>query len=141
MGANRFFWPQELLDQWIVEEKIVLEGEQLTILEENSTYQLDQAIYFVKDVGDGSDHYKLVGRVKNKNVLDEMEAEHYMDSVLIGDSAYEVVTGFAGSPKVAAAAESQKQLTNITGAIASQTGDEAEVDDRELLARFLIDNL
>ena len=32
MGANRFFWPQELLDQWIVEEKIVLEGEQLTIL-------------------------------------------------------------------------------------------------------------
>ena len=141
MGANRFFWPQELLDQWIVEEKIVLEGEQLTILAENSTYQLDQAIYFIKDVGDGSDHYKLVGRVKNKNVLDEMEAEHYMDSVLIGDSAYEVVTGFAGAPKVSAAAESQKQLTNITGAIASQTGDEAEADDRELLARFLIDNL
>ena len=92
-------------------------------------------------MGDGSDQYKLVGRVKNKDVLDEMEAEHYMDSVLIGDSAYEVVTGFAGVPKVTAAAESQEQLTNIKGAIASQTGDEAEADDRELLARFLIDNL
>jgi hypothetical protein len=141
MGANQFFWPQELLDQWIVEEKIVLEGEQLTILEENRTYLLNQAVYFIEDVGDGSDQYKLVGRVKNKGVLEEMEAEHYMDSVLIGDSAYQVVSGFAGAPEAKIAEQIQKKSSDITGAIASQTGDETDVDDRELLARFLIDNL
>ncbi len=141
MEANRFFWPQELLDQWIVEEKIVLEGEQLTILEENRAYLLNQAIYFVEDVGDGDDQYKLVGRVKNMGVLEEMGAEHYMDSVLIGDSAYQVVTGFAGAPQANAAQQVQAGSPDISDAIAAQTGDEGEADDRELLARFLIDNL
>ena len=141
MGANRFFWPQELLDQWIVEEKIVLEGEQLTIIEENRNYLLDQAIYFAEDVGDGADQHKLVGRVKNVEALEGMGAEHYMDSVLIGDSAYQVVTGFAGLPESRDAEQTQNKSSDISGALASQTGDETDVDDRELLARFLIDNL
>jgi hypothetical protein len=102
---------------------------------------LDQAIYFAEDVGDGTDQHKLVGRVKNVAALEGMGAEHYMDSVLIGDSAYQVVTGFAGSPESRDAEQTQNKSSDITGAIASQTGDETDVDDRELLARFLIDNL
>ncbi|MCP4198339.1 MAG: hypothetical protein GY762_14410 [Proteobacteria bacterium] len=102
---------------------------------------MNQAIYFAEDVGDGGDQYQLVGRVKNVEVLEGMGAEHYMDSVLIGDSAYQVVTGFAGAPEAKDAEQTQSKPTDISGAIATQTGDETDVDDRELLARFLIDNL
>ena len=136
MRPNRFFWPQEVLDQWLVDEKIVIDGQELKILAENLAYQLDQAVYFVRDVGDGSDPHQLVGRVKDLVAIEEMGAEHYMDSVLIGDTAYEVVTGFAGVP-----ATVDRAVGDIQGAIASQTGDDSEAEDKELLARFLIENL
>ena len=37
-----------------------------------------------------------MGKVKTKVQLDELEAEHYMDSVICGDVAYQVVEGFLG---------------------------------------------
>ncbi|MCP4601032.1 MAG: hypothetical protein GY847_10990 [Proteobacteria bacterium] len=141
MGVNRFFWPQELLDQWMVEDKILLDGEQLTIVENGRTYQVKQAVYFSADVGDGQDSYELVGRVKEISILDKMNAEHYMDSVLIEDSAYQVVPGFAGEPLIEIKKEAGERASDISCAIASQTGEEDEIDDRELLARFLIENL
>ena len=140
MGVNRFFWSQELLDQWIVEEKIVLEGERLTLSEENRTFKVKQAVYFTDDVGDGNDVHDLVGCVKEIHTLEEMGAEHYMDSVLVGDSAYQVVPGFTGEPVVEKMPDIKSSAPDIEGAIASHAGEE-EVDDRELLARFLIENL
>lgn len=141
MGANRFFWSQELLDQWIGEERILLEGERLTIIEENRSYRLSQAVYFIKDVGDGKDGHRMVGRVKELSALAEMGAEHYMDSVLIGESAYQVAQGFTGARDVSAAEKPRGKSGDISGAIAKHTGDETDADDRELLARFLIENL
>ncbi len=127
MEVSRLFWPQELLDQWIVEEKIVLEGERLTIPSENRAYRVKQAVYFTTDVGSGEDAHKLVGRVKAICELEKMGAEHYMDSVLIEDSAYQVVTGFLG-----------EQFPTDRQQAASTENDS---DDKELLARFLIENL
>ena len=143
MGVNRFFWPQELLDQWIVEEKITLDGQKLTLIDENRIYDVQQAIYFTSDVGDGKDHYKLIGRVKEKSTLESMNGEHYMDSVLIEDSAYQVVPGFTGEPvqDVETQDRSREKAADLSEAIAGQTGEEDSVDDRELLAQFLIDNL
>ena len=141
MGANRLFWSQELLDEWMVEEKINLDGEILLMLGEERSYRLSQAVFFAADVGDGSDTHGLVGRVKEVEKLLEMGAEHYMDSVLIEDAAYEVVPGFLSEPILTAEEEQRQSSNDISGAIAQQTGDEDGVDDRELLARFLIDNL
>ncbi len=141
MGANRFFWPQELLDQWMLDEKITIDGERLTITEENRNYQVKQAAYFAADVGDGSDEYGFIGRVKEISVLEEMGAEYYMDSVLIEDSAYQVVPGFTGEPMVEIVQEKDNGSSDISGAIATQVDNEDEGDDRELLARFLIENL
>ncbi|MDJ0764772.1 MAG: hypothetical protein QNJ97_17460 [Myxococcota bacterium] len=139
MGANRFFWPQELLDEWIVDEKITLKGNQLTLLEEHRTYAVSQAFYFSRYVGDGADKYQLVGRVKELSTLEGMGAEHYMDSVLIEDSAYQVVPGFTGQP--IAAVETDNAASDLSTAITHHAGDEDGVDDQELLARFLIENL
>ena len=142
MGENRFFWPQEVLDQWMLDEKIAVDGEQLSIIEENCSYQVKQAVYFSADVGDGLDVYELVGRVKEISVLEkEMGAEYYMDSVIIEDSAYQVVPGFTGEPIVEIDRTNDDRASDLSGAIAKQVENDDEGDDRELLARFLIENL
>jgi hypothetical protein len=138
MAVSRLFWPQELLDQWIVEEKISIEGEELTIQKEQRTYRVTQAVQFVKDVGDGADNHKLLGRVKELKILQNMGAEHYMDSVIIEDSAYEVVPGFIGELH---SMESEKPDHPTDAASASGGDGDGEPDDRDLLAKFLIENL
>ena len=139
MAISRLFWPQELLDQWIVDEKIALEGERLTLIKENQNYHVCQAVYFIADVGDGEDVHKLLGRVKDVEEMAKMGAEHYMDSVILGDSAYQVVTGFVGE-QTPIEDLSQTAPRSISDALSPQSG-ENEADDQELLAKFLIDNL
>jgi hypothetical protein len=141
MGANRLFWPQETMDEWLVEEKVSIEGDLLVIHGESRRYRISQAVYFEADVGGGGDPHKLVGRVKETATLAKLGAEHYMDSVLLGDSAYKVTPGFTGQPDLEVAAA--KRGADISGAVITQAGDHAagENGDRELLARFLLDNL
>lgn len=142
MGVSRLFWPQELLDQWIVDEKISLEGEELTIQKERRTYQVKQAVYFTKDVGGGADDHKLLGRVKELKALESMGAEHYMDSVILEDSAYEVVMGFIGELSSIDGTDS-RGASDIADAVAEHAGDKGDDkdNDKELLAKFLIENL
>ncbi len=137
MGANRFFWPQELLDQWIVEDKITLKDDSLTIVSEKRTFQTKQAVYFSADVSDGQDTHNFVGRVKELSVLEEMGAEYYMDSVIMEDSAYEVVPGFTGEPEAGKSAGAM----DLSAALAGETGEGEANSDRELLAKFLLENL
>jgi len=140
MGKNRLFWPQEMLDEWVVEEKISIEDDLLTVLGDNMKYRLKQAVHFVADVGDGSDPHDVIGRVKEVEALEEMGAEHYHDSVLLEDSAYQVVPGFTGEPVI-------ETLEALAGGDAKAVkgpeadGAEKDTEDRELLARFLLDNL
>ena len=141
MGSNRLFWPQETMDTWIVEEKAAIEDDVLKIVDEGHRYKLSQAVHFVADVGDGSDPHKLVGRVKELETLLEMGAEHYMDSVLIEDSAYEVVPGFTGEPIVEVVSKITMKSTDISGAVMTQAGEDGDSEDTELLAKFLLDNL
>ena len=141
MGLSRLFWPQELLDQWIVDEKISLEGERLTIQKERRTYRVKQAVFFFADVGDGEDTHKLVGRVKEVQQLDDMGAEKYMDSVLVQDSAYQVVSGFVGEQFPIEESTTGERADDIEGAVANHTGEATEDSDKELLAKFLIENL
>jgi len=138
MGANRLFWPQDVMDQLTVDEKATIEDDVLLLAEEKLRYRVRQAVHFVADVGDGSDPHKLVGRVKELSALEGLGAEHYMDSVLIGDSAYKVVEGFAGEPIIEITGDGKG--VDITGAVVAQAG-EGEGEDRELLAKFLLDNL
>ena len=141
MGVNRLFWPQEMMDEWIVDEKAIIADDILEIVAEKKKYTVAQAVHFVSDVGDGDDIHKLVGKVKELDALAQMNAEHYMESVIIEDSAYEVIMGFTGIPIIEAHAdEEQNKNKDITGAVKTQAGENAS-EDKELLARFLLDNL
>ena len=129
------------MDTWIVEEKAIIEDDMLKIVDEGHHYKLSQAVHFVADVGDGSDPHKLVGRVKELETLAEIGAEHYMDSVLIEDSAYKVVPGFTGEPILEVASKVTRRSGDISGAVMIQAGEDGDSEDRELLAKFLLDNL
>lgn len=138
MGNNRLFWSQETMDEWLVEEKATIKDDILVLQNEPIKYKLSQAVHFTADVGDGDDSLNLIGKVKELEKLEQMNAEHYMDSVIVEDSAYQVVTGFTGLP--IPTKKSQARLDDITGAVKTQAGENKQ-EDRELLAKFLLDNL
>lgn len=117
---HRLFVSQDTLDQWLSEERVSVDGDVLTLPDEGRGFRLASAVHFVTEVTEAGDPAGLIGRVKDLEELAQMGGEHYADSVLLGEVAYEVVEGFVGSP--------------VPSAASAQPG-----DDVELLARFFLD--
>ncbi len=98
---NRFFFPQQSLDQWMVDGRIELAGGELTVLSEGRIYRVAEAVRVLAEVTGAEDANELVGRVKSLAFLQELGAELLEGSMLIGDNAYDVVPGFTGFPPLA----------------------------------------
>jgi hypothetical protein len=136
---NRVFFPQEALDQWMIEGTIDLQGAELTILAEARRYRLLEAARIVREVTGAPDPHGLVGRVKSKAFLDEMGAEIVESSMILGENAYDVVPGWLGAPvgtfdeHVTSPARKRARAERATG------GDEPKTDE-DLRARFLMKN-
>jgi hypothetical protein len=109
------FIAQSTLQQWADAGKVRLDDTTLHLLKEGRSVLLQAAVRFTKlTVGD-EDPHALLGKVKTADQLREMGAEHYMDSVIHGDTAYEVVEGFMGDLQAPAkpaadAGEAQKAV-------------------------------
>jgi hypothetical protein len=93
----RIFVSQEQLDSWVMEESARLADK--TLHWDGRVFRIEAAVRFLKTVGDEADPHQLLGRVKTLPQLTQLAAEHYMDSVLLGDTGYEVQQGFIGSPE------------------------------------------
>jgi hypothetical protein len=155
VGANKMFWPQDLLDEWTLDERIIIDGARLSILAEKRTYRIEQALFFQADVANGDDPRHLVGRVRSLADIHSMGGEYYLDSVVLEDTAYTVVPGYTGEPEnvdsvtPSPPAErvggktnlSDSEPQSIATALSAQTGQGQEASDQELLAKFLLDNL
>ena len=144
MGMNRVFLPQDSLDRWSVDEKITVEGDVLTILEEARSYDLVPAVRFMAEVGGSGDPAELTGKVKEKGQLKDLGADYYPGSVVLGDSAYEVVDGFVGYPRPVNPLEAPpaRASASIGVALTRAAGEPpADLSDEALLTRFLLDNL
>lgn len=74
-----------------------LAGSSFTLRSESFEFVLKPAVRFLQVVS-GKDDDDLIGKVWSKPELLEKGAEHYSDSVLFGDIAYEVEEGFLGVP-------------------------------------------
>ncbi len=99
MRPNRLFIPQDALNAWLDEGRANIDGEVMTVPEQNDArYQLTTALRFVSEVAGGGDEHGLVGKVKDISQLEELGGEHCADSVVLGDNAYEVIEGFLGEP-------------------------------------------
>jgi hypothetical protein len=95
---NRVFFPQLLLDQWGIEGKIDLTATELIVLAEGRRYKISEAVYVVAEVSGANDEQKLVGKVKPNALLNELGAEIFENSMILGENAYDVVPGWSGVP-------------------------------------------
>lgn len=96
----RIFVAQALVDQWLAEGMIQLDGELLRLASGAAPTSLfiTQAVYFEQVDGDDQDPYQVVGCVKSSLELVQMGAEHFDTSVVLGELAYTVVPGFLAVP-------------------------------------------
>src|SRR5207253_3271394 len=129
-------------DKWSEQGRIAVDGNVLTILGEGKNFSLTQAVRFMK-MEAGDDAAGLLQKVKTTDALKQMGAEHYMESVILGEAAYQVQQGFLADASAlrraaAAAKKAAAAQAKAGGAPASQDEKEGEQD---LLEQFLLDNL
>jgi hypothetical protein len=151
--ADYLFVPQSVLDKWSEQGRIQVDGTVLTILQDGKHFALTSAVRFMK-VEAGEDSAGLLHKVKTTDALKQMGAEHYMESVLLGEVAYQVQQGFLADAHALrrAAVVSQpppaKADLQAGGASAGgrptaegADGDDQKPGEQDMLARFLLDNL
>ena len=123
----KLFLPETTLEEWSMSEKADLVEGKLVVKESNSSHPVVPAVSFVKTI-EGADAKSLVGRVKTAVQLADLGAEHLQDSVILGDTAYEVVPGYVADVVLPAAPkqEAKKKATS---------------PEADLLAAFILDKL
>jgi hypothetical protein len=135
--ADYLFVPQTVLDKWSEQGRVRVDGKVLTILGDNKAFQLTSAVRFLK-LEAGDDKAKLLQKVKTTDALKQMGAELYMQSVLLGESAYEVQQGFladaSGLRRAAGAAQAGGKARK------GEAGKPA-AEGPDLLVQYLLDKL
>lgn len=90
----RLFISQNTLDEWNADNRATVVGDHLTL--DGRTLAIKPAVFFDGVSGGDPDPHDLVGTVRYEHELEGMGAELYMNSVIYGDNAYDVVCGFMG---------------------------------------------
>jgi hypothetical protein len=151
--ADYLFVPQSVLDKWSEQGRIEVDGNVLTILGEKKSFALTSAVRFIK-MEAGEDNAGLLAKVKTTDALKQMGAEHYMESVILGESAYQVQQGFLADANALRRAAAASQAAAKPGqpppapgsanpaAGAAQTDKgEKKGEEQDMLEQFLLDNL
>lgn len=147
---RRLFVAQELLDQWSDQGKIELSGNYLKILAEDRSFQLQPGAHFLS-LAAGQDTNNLVGKVKSEDQLRELGGELYMNSVLMGEDAYDVRAGFlaevadmpasAPAPSKSRASDTRRSVSDTAVSEATPQAPSKQDDEKASLAKFLLENL
>jgi hypothetical protein len=94
----KIFLPQDVVDSWITADKVELSGEVMTFRGRPITMRLVPGYYFDKVAGGSDEGHELLGRAKSKAAVAALGAEVYMNSMILGETAYEVQAGFIAKP-------------------------------------------
>ena len=94
---NRVFFPQLAIDTWGIDGKIDLSGTELIVVSEGRKFKVIECVYVVAEVTGANDPHGILGKVRPKAVLDELGAEILENSMILGDNAYDVIPGWAGT--------------------------------------------
>jgi hypothetical protein len=133
---NRIFFPQAALDHWVVEGQVELAGNQLTIIGEGRRYRIAEAVHVLAEVSGTPDANDVIGKVKSRVYFEELGAEILEDSMIIGENAYQVKTGWLGAPTSTFAEHVRARQQS-----SPSFGPEEARTDEDLLARFLLTKL
>lgn len=139
MPRTRVFVSQETLDLWMSEDRVEVEGETMTLNPERQRFRLTTAVHFLSEVADGGDGAGLIGKVKAIDEVTKLGGEHCSASVILGDSAYEVVEGFLGEPLYDPNAdEVAGSGASLAAAAAAALGEGPPAGELDSLARFFL---
>ena len=120
----KLFLPQTQLEEWALGDKADLKDGKLVVMAEGgATFPAVPAVHFVQLVS-GEDTHKLVAKVKTEAQLQSLGAEQMADSVILGESAYEVVPGY---------------LTEV--ATIPRPADKKPSNETDLLAAFILNKM
>lgn len=99
-GVARLFISQGRLDAWSAEDRVRIQDDIMTLSGDGRAFRLRPAIRFLKVSGGDAnqDPNQLIGRVKLLDDLVQLGGEQFMESVIVGEVAYDVQTGFLGEP-------------------------------------------
>ena len=119
----RIFVAQTLVDRWLAEGVIQLDGELLRLSSGGAPTSLfiTPAVWFQQVDGDDPDPYQVVGCVKSSVELVQMGAEHFDTSVVLGDLAY-TVEPFTLAATGAVAVRAGAQVGSFTGVPQANSG-------------------
>ena len=123
----KLFLPHKTLEDWMVSEKADLQDGKLLVTEGKASFAVAAGVHFAKLVS-GEDTHGLLGRVKTTAQLAALNAEHFQDSCIVGEAAYEVVEGYVTEVATVPAAKGD----------AKKKSGSPEAD---LLAAFILDKL
>ena len=98
----RLFISQGRLDAWSSEERVKIDADIMTLARDGRAFRLRPALRFMRvSGGNGDDPNALVGRVKLLDDIARLGGEQFMESVILGETAYDVQSGFVGEPVAA----------------------------------------
>ena len=92
----RIFVSQRRIQQWTEEGRISVDGNVLTLPELSRSFRLTEAFHVERVVSEGGDTYRLTGRVKTRGQIGTLGGEVFLNSLIIGEAAYEGESGFVG---------------------------------------------
>ena len=120
----RIFVSQKRVQQWTEEGRVQIEGNQMTLPELGRMFRLTEAFYVERAVSDEGDSLGLRGRVKTRNQIAQLGGEVFLNSLVIGDAAYEGDPGFVGEPMQRSAkhASSRPDGTPVRNLSSAPTG-------------------
>lgn len=98
----RIFVSQQRVHQWTEEGRVSVEGNIMNLPELGRTFRLTEAFFVERVVSEGGDPFKLTGRVKTRSQIAALGGEVFLNSLIIGDAAYEGDPGFVGEALAAA---------------------------------------
>ena len=134
--AEPLFVSQARLEHWIETGEITFVDNIVTLVAQKKSYDMQPA---AKVIGllDGDDVLEIVGKVVTVAELQEKGAEHFADSIIYGDTAYQCQAGFVGLQRVAA---TEAQASAGDANTEAEAEAEAE-DDMSLLTDFVLKNM
>lgn len=98
MGKNRIFFSQAALDRWVLRGSAEVWGSELRLYPEHRRYRLVEALRVLSEVTGAPDPYGIVGCVKTRAFLEELDADFVGSSMIVGDAAFSVAAGWLAMP-------------------------------------------
>jgi hypothetical protein len=112
---SRIFVPQAQLDAAVLDGRVDLRGQSLVIAE-LGTLACEESALILREVTTGECPKQMLGKVRARHELLGEGAELLEDSMVLGDNAYDIVSGFTLTPNEEHAPQMREALPKVFGA-------------------------